>query len=666
MEPGEERTAREEIASAFSLAREDPRRAEELLREVALAAPDDATVQWALARFLHDARGEIDGAEASYRRALELDPRHPKALSDYARLVHYHRRDLDRAEALYVRAAEAAPHDASRRSDLAHFVEHERRDLDRAEALYADALAIGPADPETLEAWARFLHHARRDAARAREAYRRAIAASPERADLRAWNAVFLQTLGADPDGARAAFEESLALDPAHGFALSNYALFSWSHDRDLDRAEALFARALAAEPDRWSTHWWFAAFLHEARADRAGAEQHYRRAVELQPAHATLLRQYQRFLEGAEREGDSSVGDAPRSSVVDDISDRGYRLEQEHEGEAAERAYAEALATDPDHGPTLRRLASLLERAGRLDEAERLLRRAVELAPRDGWSHGLFARFLSRQRRALDEADAHYRLAIAAGLHDPRWLGEYARFLHAERHERERAEKFWRRALGADAGPDVLVDYARAIEAARPDEAERLYHAAVEASPDDVYPLRQYARFLEDVREDADGAESAYARALARAPSDALTHDAYARFLERRRQDDLRAASHYLRAARAEPERAGRWAVVVRFLLERGLVDESLGSLRRWIERAGPHEEFASLAEASFLGLVYFPAEDERAGCFERLKQLLGAEADLGRWDPAPHLAHLRASGRADVPWVERLTATLVEHMRP
>ncbi|MCB9592351.1 MAG: tetratricopeptide repeat protein [Sandaracinaceae bacterium] len=663
--PNEETlTPREEIASAFSVAREDPHRAEELLREVVLAAPDDPTVHWALARFLHDGRGEIDGAEASYRRALELEPRHVKALSDYARLVHYHRDDLDRAEGLYERAAAAAPKDASVISDLAHFVEHERRDLDRAEVLYERALAADPADPESLEAWARFLHHARRDAVRAREAYRRAIAASPDRADLRAWNAVFLQTLGADPDAARAAFEDALALDPEDGFALSNFALFSWSHDQDLDRADALFVRALAVEPDRWSTHWWRAAFLHEARGDRARAARHYRRAVELQPAHSTLLRQYQLFLEGAEWER-SSVGDEPRPSLVDAISDRGYRLEQGREVTEAEAAYVEALEADPDHGPTLRRFASLLEREGRFDDAERLLRRAVELAPRDGWAHGLLARFLSRQRRELDGADEHYRQAIAAGLHDPKWLGEYARFLHEERADRERAEKYWRRALEADPSPDVVVDYARALEATRPDEAERLLRLAIERSPDDVYPLRQYARFLEEVREDVDEAELWYARAVERAPADALSLDAYARFLERRREDDLRAASHYLRAARAEPERAGRWAVVVRFLLERGLVDEALGSLRRWIDRATPRDEFAPVAEASFYGLVYFPHEGERAACFDRLKALLADEADLGRWDPAPHLEHLRESGRPDVPWVERLASTLVDRMR-
>jgi len=630
-----------------------------------LAASEDPTVHWALARFLHDVRGEVDGAEVSYRRALELDAAHVKSLSDYARLVHYHRDDGDAAEQLYQRAADAAPLEASVLSDLAHFVEHERNDLDRAESLYESALELDPKDPETLEAWARFVHHQRRDAARARDAYRRAILASPESADLHAWNAVFLQTLGADPSAARAAFEEALALDPRHGFALSNFALFSWSHDKAYERAEDLFERAVAVEPDRWSTHWWFAAYLDEAGADPTRAATHYRRAVELAPAHATLLRQYQRFLEGAERERNTDPGDDLLSSEVDLISDDGYRFEQKREEAAAEDRYRAALEVDPDHGPTLRRYAALLEAEGRLDEAEACLRRAVELAPRDGWAHGLLARFLTRQRRALGAADDHYREAIAAGLHDPKWLGEYARFLHEKCDDSERAERYWRRAIAADASPDVLIDYARFLESRRPDEAERLIQRAIAASPDDIYPVRQHARFLEDVRDDLDAAESEYRRAVDRAPNDALTLDAYARFLERRRGDDLRAASFYLRAARAEPARANRWAVVVRFLLERGLVEEALGSLRRWIGRAGPRDEFASLAEASFYGLVYFTDSDERASCFDRLKALLADDERVGRWDPMSHLPYLHASGRSDVRWIERLASRLVERMR-
>jgi hypothetical protein len=42
-----------------------------------------------------------------------------------------------------------------------------------------------------------------------------------------------------------------------------------------------------------------------------------------------------------------------------------------------------------------------------------------------------------------------------------------------------------------------------------------------------------------------------------------------------------------------------------------------------------------------------------------------LKEEVDVGRWDPEPHLARLRESGRPDRPWIERMAAVLRERMR-
>jgi len=279
--------------------------------------------------------------------------------------------------------------------------------------------------------------------------------------------------------------------------------------------------------------------------------------------------------------------------------------------------------------------------------------------------AHGLYARFLARRRGDLEAADRHYREAVAAGMHDPRWVGEYARFLERELRDPSRARRFYERAVAAEPTPEVVVDYARFLELTHGDEAkaEEEFRRAIELAPGDVYPARQYARFLEDTRGDADAAEAQYLRALSIAPSDPLTLGWFGRFLERRRGDDLRAAHYYLQAARAEPARAYRWATVVRFLVRRELFEEAHGSLRRWLERAEPGDDLAPRAEALFYGLVYLP-EGERGACFERLKALLAENAPLGRWDPEAHIAHARAEGRADAPWVARLARVIRERM--
>jgi tetratricopeptide (TPR) repeat protein len=228
------------------------------------------------------------------------------------------------------------------------------------------------------------------------------------------------------------------------------------------------------------------------------------------------------------------------------------------------------------------------------------------------------------------------------------------------------RARKYYERALETEPTAGVAIDFARFLELrGELDRAEAAFRRAIELAPNDAYPVRQYARFLEETLGDLDAAESQYLRAVTLGPSDALTLAWFARFLERHRNDDLRAAHYHLRAARAEPDRARRWADVVRFLLARGLVDEALGSLRRWLERASADDDDAPLAEAYFYGLVYLP-EAERKPCFEKLKALLADEgAPVGRWDPDPHVAWVKKAGRPDAPWIERLAARLRERMR-
>ncbi|MCZ7685640.1 MAG: hypothetical protein M5U28_45425 [Sandaracinaceae bacterium] len=135
-----------------------------------------------------------------------------------------------------------------------------------------------------------------------------------------------------------------------------------------------------------------------------------------------------------------------------------------------------------------------------------------------------------------------------------------------------------------------------------------------------------------------------------------------FARFLERRREDDLRAAHYYLRAARAEPDRARRWAAVVRFLLARGLVEEARASLRRWLDARARTTETRRWSRRASTG----SSTSRRAsgGVLRAAQALLAEEADVGSWDPEPHLAHVRASGRADARWVERLASVIRERM--
>lgn len=66
---------------------------------------------------MHERTGNFDEADASYRKALQLDPKHLDALVGYARLED-RRSNYEAATRLYQRAMKAHPKDASIHNDL--------------------------------------------------------------------------------------------------------------------------------------------------------------------------------------------------------------------------------------------------------------------------------------------------------------------------------------------------------------------------------------------------------------------------------------------------------------------------------------------------------------------------------------------------------------------
>jgi TolB-like protein/Flp pilus assembly protein TadD len=180
--------------------------------------------------------------------------------------------------------------------------------------------------------------------------------------------------------------KEALELDP--GFALAwaevggCYALEAvsgWAPLADgVARARAAVARALALEPDLAEAHTALGWIRANADWDWAGAEASYGRALELAPGNARV------------------------------VSAAGLRALHRGRLEDAMRLYRQALEQDPLRAVAHARLANALELAGRFPEAEVAHRKALELAPKRVNGHQMLSLNLLAQGRseeALTEA---------------------------------------------------------------------------------------------------------------------------------------------------------------------------------------------------------------------------------------------------------------------
>lgn len=78
----------------------------------------------------------------------------------------------------------------------------------------------------------------------------------------------------------------------------------------------------------------------------------------------------------------------------------------------AAEQLFREAVATDDAFGLGYLGLSQVLDRAGRVDEAIEVVRKAIELMPEDPLPHTSLSR-LYQQKDMIDEAEAEMAISM-------------------------------------------------------------------------------------------------------------------------------------------------------------------------------------------------------------------------------------------------------------
>jgi predicted O-linked N-acetylglucosamine transferase (SPINDLY family) len=226
-------------------------------------------------------RGDLEGAIACYRRAVELRPGFAEAHYNLGLALS----ELGRAEeaiACYRRAVELRPDYAAARNNLGNALKG-RGDLEEAVACYRRAVELKP----DYAAAQNNLGLALSDLGRVEEAvasFRRAIDLRPDSAD--AWNNLGLALSDrGDLEEAVTCFRRALELRPDYVEAHNN--LGNALKDRgDVEEALGCFRRAVGLRPDFAEAHSNLGNAL-KARGDLEGAIACHRRALELRSDYA-------------------------------------------------------------------------------------------------------------------------------------------------------------------------------------------------------------------------------------------------------------------------------------------------------------------------------------------------------------------------------------------
>lgn len=584
--------------------------------------------------------GDPDGLEATWREALDLDPRWLPALRGLGQLLHQHGRWRDLAELHRHELGTLAPDDPRRAGLLGKLAElHEFRldQPDEAIAAYEQILALRPGAPDAAAGLERLYRHAERWHALA--AVLAARAEMLEEPVDQAGTLLRLADVRAerldDPDGALHAYEEALALVPSlwpAAWAIERLALVADDRDRLAVLYRSLMPRLTSPAQRALVSHKLAAVvspqeaaeLLEDALAESADAESAW-----------ILVREAAEF-------GDRAMLSARLARFAQLVESRRDALalwrEAAENAEAAELPSADLVALweqvlqrEPGNDrawSALLRLRRLTRAVGA--ESALLMRRAEETDDAREVSLAMWAAGLIEERRGMPSVgrDAFVE-AEAAGAKDPApsWL-------------------ILDRALSADDELSLAEHADRLVELARR-RAD---------GPGAARHLTEAAHFRAEAIDDSEGALVAFIEAVRRDPAaDGPARDAVEMLREHEAWPEIAELLRY-RVDRVEPDarppllrelaeiqldhlgQRAEAATSLDALISRvpGDLDArvKLGDLRYTLgeyEAAAGHYRQATIAadDSALLGRLYTRLGQIRA---DRLGDLAGAIEDLRR----------------------------------
>jgi len=217
--------------------------------------------------------------------------------------------------------------------------------------------------------------------------------------------------------------EKFISLRPESSFGYTQSAIIAEKQGK-FDLAEQHHQKAIELNPEGMGSRFYYAQFLSSRRPDKAlEIFQEIWHVDELKPAAALLMFNILVERNQFQRAGEllnEALKHNPRNAYLRmSLGACQYNLGKLDEAIAS---YAKAVELLPERGPFRGQLAHILEKADRLDEAEKHFRELLNIEPNNPVVHLWLAKFLAKYRpeakdEALNEAQEALKLPQRRGL---------------------------------------------------------------------------------------------------------------------------------------------------------------------------------------------------------------------------------------------------------
>jgi tetratricopeptide (TPR) repeat protein len=478
--------------------------AEALLVDLVRLQPQEKSHRLRLSQF-YARVDQLDAAESTLREAIKALPKDDdlkEALVDF--LVQ--RRNVDSAQRELQAMIAADPKNSKLRLDLAAFYERNRHP-EKAEAVYQalmDSEGLGPAGLAARDRRAA-LRAAHGDAKRALELIAEVLAKSPRDDD-----ALFLRgNILLAQQNPRAAISDLRAVLRDQPNAVGVLRALARAHlaNGEPAIAEETLRDAAEANPKDPALQLEFARLLIELG-----------KAGQAQPLLAKLLRGYPQNVDAldaqfrvsmltkdygmAKADADALVGLLPKSAVA--YIYQGQLAEAERRNDDAVRAYAQAVAAQPDAFEPLQDEMRLLVAAKRLDEAMKRLDEMSARYPNNPLGPDAKGEILLRDGKVA-EARVAFETAIARS---PKWWIPYRDLAATQLADKnpDAAIETLEKAKPVVDQPDAIgMELASLLERlGKPDAAMAEYEAVLHRNPQAEVAANNLAMLLATFRNDA------------------------------------------------------------------------------------------------------------------------------------------------------------------
>ena len=288
-------------------------------------------------------------------------------------------------------------------------------------------------------------------------------------------------------DAARSQFRTLLEAAPDDRDLMYAVALLS-TQLNDLDTAHSLFERALAADHPEADTIRLNLGQIAERRNDPASALRWYaavapgRHYLDAQVriastlAHQGKLQQAREHLHGVRGDEDT------RKQLL--LAETQLLRDAGRETEAFQLVDA-ALHDSPDDGELLYESSMLAERLGQLDVMEGRLRKLIALRPDHAHAHNALGYSLADRGLRLDEAEAMIARALELAPNDPFILDSMG-WVRFRRGATTDALDHLQRAYGLRPDPEIAAHLGEVLwSLQRRDDAARIWEDALQTHPD-------------------------------------------------------------------------------------------------------------------------------------------------------------------------------------